>query len=118
METAMKKVRKLVTWVLGVGLLVLLFTSVTIFVVQPIGAIPEGKTLVILRMGEMNFIDSADAYCQRVQGKVNLLCRMMVLGSIGKNGMILLRLPYSETLYLYSTGGRTYSGPPVDPLVE
>ena len=83
------------------------YSKLTIFVIQPIGAIPEGKTILIERTGKLNFIDSADAICERIQGGVSLLCRGAILGQIAKNKMY-LRLPYSETLYLMSTGGKTY----------
>lgn len=80
----------------------------TVFIVQPIGAIPDGRTLIMSRMTTMNFIDSADAWCERKMGGVSLLCRIGVLGRIGNDATIYVRLPYSETLYLYSTGGKTY----------
>ena len=82
---------------------------VTIFVIQPIGALPEGRTLIISRMNSMNFIDSADAWCERQLGGVNLLCRMGFVGRIGNQATIIARLPYSETLYKISTDGKTYS---------
>lgn len=78
----------------------IIYTQLTIFVVQPIGVIPEGKTLVILRLNKGEFIDSADAMCERMQGGVNLLCRGIMLGAITEKTKVLLRLPYSETLYL------------------
>jgi hypothetical protein len=103
-----KRVRSMVT-VLGVLLVVVLVTTqFTIFVVQPIGAVPEGRTLVIGRLRNGAFIDSADAMCERIQGGVNLLCRGMVIGKIGQNATIYLRLPYSSMLYSLSTGGKTY----------
>ena len=83
-------------------------TQITVFVIQPIGAIPDGKTLVISRLNVTRFIDSADAVCERMQGKVNLLCRGMVLGKVGETATVYARLPYSETLYMMSTGGRNY----------
>src|SRR5438874_692016 len=86
----------------------LLSTQVSIFVVQPIGAVPEGRTLVISRLQGSTFIDSADAMCERIQGSVNLLCRGMVIGQVGQNATIYLRLPYSGTLYSLSTGGKAY----------
>jgi hypothetical protein len=89
---------------LGVGL----YQTVTIFVVQPIGAIPEGKTLIISRMNNTTFVDSADAMCAR-QGGVNLICRGIALGAIVKNADIYLRLPYSKLLYLLSTNGAEYT---------
>ena len=55
----------------------------------------------------MDLIDSADGWCERNQGSVNLLCRMAVLSAVAR-GPILLRLPFSDTLYLISTGGVRY----------
>jgi len=97
---------------LAIGFLVvvgtLIYTQVTIFVIQPIGAVPEGRTVIIWRSGKLKFIDSADGFCARESDGVSLLCRMAVLSAIAKDDRILLRLPYSETLYLISTDGKTY----------
>ncbi|MGK7344384.1 MAG: hypothetical protein ACNS63_01075 [Candidatus Nitrospinota bacterium M3_3B_026] len=90
-------------------LFLITYTQLTIFTIPPIGAVPEGKTLIISRLNKTNFIDSPDAMCKRIQGGVNLLCRGMVLGAIGEKATIYLRLPYSETLYLVSTNGQKYS---------
>ena len=84
------------------------WSQITIFVVQPIGAVPEGRTIVMSRLKGTVFIDSADAMCERIQGNVNLLCRGIVLGQVGQNADVYLRLPYSETLYSLSTGGKAY----------
>lgn len=84
-------------------------TQLTLFVVQPIGAVPEGRTLLMWRTSKLRFIDSADAVCEREMGSVNLLCRGAVLAGIANSKAILARLPYSETLYLVSTGGSQYS---------
>ncbi len=89
-------------------LALLAYTQLTIFVVQPIGALPEGKTLVILRLNKTEFIDSADAMCEREMGGVSIMCRLGMLAAVAKNGTILMRLPYSETLYDISTGGVRY----------
>jgi hypothetical protein len=80
----------------------------TIFVVQPVGAVPEGRTIIITRLTTMNFVDSADAWCERNIGGVSLLCRGAVLARLGEQSTILLRLPYSSILYRISTKGRTY----------
>tara|TARA_B100002003_G_scaffold201390_1_gene193087 strand:+ start:706 stop:1020 length:315 start_codon:yes stop_codon:yes gene_type:complete len=84
-------------------------TQITIFVIQPIGAIPEGKTLILFRTEQTKFIDSADAICEREIGSVNLLCRIRILGAVVTDDNILLRLPYYEWLYEFSTGGKRYS---------
>jgi len=100
--------KKSIIIISSVILLIVLFSQVTFFVIQPIGAIPEGKTLVILRMNKTNFIDSADAMCEREMGGVSLLCRGMMMAAIAKKSTIIIRLPYSETLYNISTDGKTY----------
>ena len=91
-----------------VVLAALVSSQVTVFVVQPIGAVPEGRTVVMSRLATTKFIDSADAMCLRIQDGVSLLCRGMVLGQVLQSATIYLRLPYSRTLYLFSTDGAEY----------
>jgi len=87
---------------------ILIYTQITLFVIQPMGIIPEGKTLVILKLNKTQFIDSADAMCEREMGGVNLFCRLGMLGAVTSKSEILLKLPYSSVLYEISTGGVTY----------
>ncbi len=97
--------------IIGIVLLsiaIVIYTQITIFLIQPIGAIPDGRTLVLNRGGNLNFIDSADALCLRAQGKVNLLCRAATIAQVSREFTIYARLPYSETLYLISTDGAHY----------
>ncbi len=86
---------------------VALSTQVTIFVIQPIGAVPEGRTVIMERTGDLRFVDSADAICERTQGGVSLLCRGAAIAAVAEN-KVYLRLPYSEYLYSQSTGGKAY----------
>ena len=102
------RTRPVLFGVLLMAVLLLASTQFTLFVVQPIGAVPEGRTLLINRLQGGSFIDSADAMCERIQGGVSLLCRGMVIGQVGKNATVYLRLPYFETLYQISTGGKNY----------
>ena len=83
-------------------------TQLTLFVVQPIGSVPDGRTILIQRLEGGTFIDSAGAMCEGIQGNVNLLCRGMILARVGENSHVYLRLPYSQTLYMLSTGGKAY----------
>ncbi|MBB6249532.1 hypothetical protein [Nitrospirillum iridis] len=92
----------------ALAVVAILCTQITIFVIQPIGSIPDGKTLVISRLNKMEFIDSADAMCDRIQDGVSILCRGMLLGTVAKNATIYLRLPYSKWLYSVSTGGKEF----------
>jgi hypothetical protein len=92
----------------------LIYTQITIFVVPPIGAVPEGGTIILWRYKvtdgnvsglDLRIIDSADATCQRLMGGVNLLCRGLVLGKIASDTTMLMRLPYSSTLHALAEGG-------------
>lgn len=98
----------LISVILLVVLVVIVTTQITFFSIQPIGAIPDGVTLVMLRGEGTKLFDSADAMCERIQGGVNLLCRGLVLGQIAEKGTILLRLPYIDVIYSLSTGGVYY----------
>lgn len=103
MKTSLK-----VSLVASAVLAIVIYTQITIFVIQPIGAIPEGKTLIITRLNKTEFIDSADGMCERIQGGVSLFCRIGVMGAVAEKSTVLLRLPYSSWLYNISTGGKTY----------
>ncbi|MCT6870628.1 MAG: hypothetical protein M3Z70_02150 [Bartonella sp.] len=81
-------------------------SGVRVFVIQPIGAVPEGATVVISGVKKLNAIDSPDAVCDRY-GTVNLICRAAVLANVADNGKILLRLPYSPFLYHLSGAPET-----------
>lgn len=80
--------------------------GVRVFVVQPIGAVPDGRTLIVSGVSKLQAIDSPDAVCDRV-GTVNLFCRAGVIASVVKNGKIWLRLPYSQFLYNLSGAPET-----------
>lgn len=105
----MKKKGTILSLIILAVVVVIAYTQLTLFVVPPIGALPEGKTVVILRLNKTNFIDSPDAMCDRIQSGVSLLCRGVMMGGVIEKSKIILRLPYSETLYLMSTNGKTYS---------
>jgi len=100
--------RKLIAIAAALIVSAIIVTQITIFVVPPIGAVPEGRTVVMLRLDNTNFIDSPDAMCERIQGGVSLLCRAFAMGSALNNSKILFRLPYMDWLYLASTGGKRY----------
>lgn len=102
------KAKHTIALVIVAVLMVAIYTQITIFVVPPIGAIPEGRTVVIARLNKTEFIDSPDGMCQRIQGGVSLLCRGMVMAAVIEKTTILVRLPYSSWLYSISTGGKTY----------
>jgi hypothetical protein len=94
--------------VIAAVLILIAYTQLTIFVIPPIGAAPEGKTLIISRLNKTEFVDSPDAMCERTQGGVSLLCRGIFLGAVAQKATVYVRLPYSEWLYLSSTDGKKY----------
>jgi hypothetical protein len=101
--------KKIVLSLAAILIIVLIaYSQITLFVVQPMGAVPDGRTVVMLRLNKTRFIDSADALCERETGSVSLLCRGMMMAAVVNKSKILLRLPYSHSLYLISTGGKEY----------
>jgi hypothetical protein len=81
--------------------------KVGFYTVQPIGALPEGKTLIIWRDSGEPFFNSPDAVCLQRQGGVSLLCRGLAFAQAPVD-RIILRLPYMKWAYLLSTGGRQF----------
>lgn len=79
-----------------------------LYVIQPLGAIPEGATVWYWRVGlNLPFVSSADGFLIKQNQGVSLFSRMVVmtkhLEEINKRRII--NLPYQKTLYLLSTGG-------------
>lgn len=102
--------KKLIIVIFIISLFSLAYFKLTFFVIQPIGALPEGKTLLIWQKEKMNFIDSSDAICERETGKVNLFCRGIITANIvSKKEDIIIGFPYISFLYSISTNGREYS---------
>jgi len=99
--------------VVGTSLLILFsclvfYFCTGFFVVQPIGALPEGATIWYWRLGtRFPFISSADGLLLKKTGSVSLMGRAGALAAFSgflKEKKIAV-LPYSRTLYLISTGG-------------
>ena len=95
--------------ILAIGLFFRIFCG--IFVIQPIGAIPEGTTIIYWRTGiNLPFIASADGLLAKSDVGVSLFGRGIILAKYAKTikEKEIFRIGYSETLYLWSTGGRKY----------
>lgn len=82
--------------------LVVWIAGIRIVVIQPIGAIPDGITVIVADLPKLRLIDSPDAMCQRGMGGVSLMCRGSMAAGIAERGTILVRLPYSQTLFRMS----------------
>lgn len=82
-----------------------------IFVIQPIGAIPEGATIAYWRAGlNLPFVASADGLLEDSGAGVSLLGRGVMLAKLAEpiKEREIFRVGYSDTLYLWSTGGKKY----------
>jgi len=89
----------------------LFYFATGFFVIQPIGALPEGATVWYWRFDTgLPFISSADGFLIDNQRAVSLLNRGLVLAVFVKpiTQLKIASLPYSKTLYLISTGGREF----------
>lgn len=88
-----------------------IYFTMGVFVVQPLGAVPDGTTVLYWRIGtNLPFISSADGLILEKGQSVSLLSRGIVLGAVGEaiKDRKIINLPYSESLYLYSTGGTQF----------
>jgi hypothetical protein len=83
------------------------FTRFGFYSIQPLGALPDGGTVLVWRRGGEPFFNSPDGACLRVQGSVSILCRLAALGQAPVDRVV-LRLPYQHWAYLASTGGQTF----------
>ena len=103
-----------------IAILIIAFKVITIFVVPPIDLVPQGQTIVVLRIWNdetdelfPKFLDNTDNLCERhaneeIFNKLRLpeiektLCRGIILIALTKS-TLLFRFPYSQNLYNYSS---------------
>ena len=110
MKTKNKKIISAAAALLGLLLFIRIFCG--IFVIQPIGAIPEGVTIVYWRTGlNLPFVTSADGFLIDSGVGISLLSRGMTLAKLSEPILEkeIMRFSYSETLYLWSTGGKQFN---------
>ena len=87
------------------------YFSLGIFVVQPMGAIPDGGSVLYVRLGtNLDFFESPDSLSEKSTGKVSLFGRAMAAVAFMKNieNKIIIKLPYFNIFYFLSTGGTEY----------
>jgi len=83
-----------------------------LFIIQPIGAIPKGATIVYFRAGlNIPFVASADGILEESGAGVSLLGRGLMIAKISEllEDRKIVTFNYSNTLYLWSTDGKEYS---------
>ncbi len=112
-ELEVVKKSKALIWIIIVLVLISLIWLVVrpgIFVIQPIGALPDGVTFIYhSRNPEMPFISSPDGLCLEFQGSVTLLCRMGgITAGVELLDRKIIKLPYMRWMYLRSTGGAEF----------
>lgn len=82
-----------------------------IFVIQPIGSIPDGATIIYWRSSlNLPFISSADGLLEESGVGVSLLGRGLFLSKLAEpiKEREICRFGYFETIYLWSTKGIQY----------
>ena len=104
--------RALISLVVAIVIFSTLYFTTGIFVIQPIGAVPEGATIWYWRLNtKLPFISSADGLLLDRVGKVSILGRAVALGVVAKSikDKKIVTFPYSKTLYLISTSGKEFN---------
>ena len=87
----MFKMKKIIVVLIFLLITVFGYSQITLFIVQTIGSVPEGKTLFMLRMNKTKVVESAGFICAKEMNGVSLLCR----GMTAFVKMLLYWLPYS-----------------------
>jgi len=90
---------------------ILIYFTTGFFIIQPIGMLPKGATLMYWRIGvSMPFITSADGLLGKSESGVSLFGRVLTMGTVLSKlqNRKIISLPYSKMLYLISTGGIEY----------
>ena len=107
METQKNKNgKKGIVLLLVVAIMAFIYFFTGFFVVQPIGAIPEGVTIWYFRNDiNLPFISSPDGIMLEKEGHVNLLGRAIILSSVmdSLEGKRICNLPYQKWIYKIST---------------
>jgi hypothetical protein len=110
-----KRRRNILPIVVVLALPIVLFacySALGVFVVQPIGALPDGATVLYFRLStNMPFISSVDGLLRDRAGGVSLLGRGLALAKAAAllENRKIVSLPYIHALYLLTTGGTEYS---------
>lgn len=112
METQKNKYgKKGIVLLLVVAIMAFIYFFTGFFVVQPIGAIPEGVTIWYFRNDiNLPFISSPDGIMLEKEGHVNLLGRAIILSSVmdSLEGKRICNLPYQKWMYKISTKGQEF----------
>lgn len=88
----------------SLGILVALYLNTGLYSLPPLGALPEGKTVLVWRAEGEPFFNSPDALCHERLGYVSLFCRGAALMQ-APTDRIILRLPYQEWAFNLSVPG-------------
>jgi len=105
--TPVKSKSKTIAIVIIAVVLLIALSRMGFYTIQPIGALPEGVTLIVWRTSGEPFFNSPDAVCLKLQEGVSLLCRGLAIAQAPVD-RIIFRLPYMDWAYLMSTGGQVF----------
>jgi hypothetical protein len=103
--------KRIIGLLVAAGLVALGYGTMGLFVVQPMGAVPEGVTILYFRAGlNLPFISSADSLGMTDDGRLSPMERIGAMAGFWEvaEDRIITRLPYFERLYDISTDGRRW----------
>lgn len=72
------------------------YNYITIFSIPPIGALPEGATIVIWKDERMEFLDSAEWMCLRIEEDSSNICQFKYLSMVMQGPDPILKLSYTK----------------------
>ncbi|CNB31437.1 hypothetical protein [Yersinia intermedia] len=93
--------RSIYLWIVVVAIsITALVSQLSFFFIEPQMGSSAGKVLVLKRIPKMNFIDSAQGYCQRQYPAEDYArCEPKILPSLLESTQALYELPFSAYFY-------------------
>jgi len=92
-------------------LIAVIYSTTYVLIIPPIGAMPEGRTIWMLKpnrlfiAGRIDFLETPDHFQYKNTGKVSIFGRAITLSTMMKSSTIIIRLPYINVLEVIANGG-------------
>jgi len=103
--------KKIIFPLLLLTIIIISYFSIGILVIQPLGALPNGATIVYFRYNtNLNFIESPDSIVLNKGMRLSILTRAIALSKLAPiiTEEKIAILPYFEFLYLLSTNNQKF----------
>lgn len=103
--------KKIIFPLLLLIIIIISYLSIGILVIQPLGVLPNGATIVYFRYNtNLNFIESPDSIILNKGMRLSILTRAIALSKLAPiiTEEKIAILPYYEFLYLLSTNNQKF----------